>query len=170
MLNTIQSLVIIAAIVVAGLWTYVLFIRTRQKFPRADVSHLIEHRAISNNSLHVRITIRIANRGDVLLSLVSGQIRLQQILPPPAEVLNVIQQGGDPVGEGDTEIQWPLLHERELIKKGNDIEIEPNEDDEITCDFVIDSNLQTIQVYTYLKNETKRKREIGWSRTTVYDL
>ncbi|MCH7733085.1 MAG: hypothetical protein IIB44_11370 [Candidatus Marinimicrobia bacterium] len=57
-----------------------------------------------------------------------------------------------------------------MIGKDEQIEIEPNEDDEILCDFLIDKDIQTIQVYSYLKNAEKPGRDIGWGITTIHDL
>jgi hypothetical protein len=35
---------------------------------------------------------------------------------------------------------------------------------------VIGANVRVIEVYSYMKNFVKRKREIGWNLTTVHDL
>lgn len=44
------------------------------------------------------------------------------------------------------------------------------ETDELHFDFVVDSDVQVVVIYSYLKNVKKRRREIGWNVTLVYDL
>jgi len=166
-----RSFATVAAILVGGLWSYMLFVRTRQRYPRAKIKHEITHRALSDDKGLLHIAVNISNSGDVLLSVVSAQTRIQQVLPTPPEILDSVNQGLDPVQKGKTEIEWPLIGttRKSHWAKGKR-EIEPGESDELHYDFVLDSRIQTVEVYTYVKNATKRGREIGWSLTTLYDL
>ena len=98
------------------------------------------------------------------------ETRIQQMLPPSDEVLDSITKGHDLVSEGKTEYIWPLLGSHECKWKKHQREIEPNESQDIHHDFIIDAEIQVIQVWSFLENETKRGREIGWDLTTLYDL
>lgn len=49
-----------------------------------------------------------------------------------------------------------------------DFELEPDEVQEMTFEFVIPTNVERIKIYTYFPNAAKAG--IGWSRTTIYDL
>jgi len=158
------------AIIVGGIWSYMLFVKKRQKFPRANISHQISHIPISNNKILLSIRTTISNTGDVLLSLESGINRVQQILPLSGEMLDSINKGKDPVPSGKTEIDWPLIGERNLNWEKGKFEIEPGENDKICCDFIIDKNVQIVSVYSYLKNIKKHCRDIGWGLTTIYNL
>jgi hypothetical protein len=41
---------------------------------------------------------------------------------------------------------------------------------EIHHDFILDAEVKTIEVYSYLVNEQKLDRELTWDVTTLYDL
>ena len=166
-----QSLVTILAIVVSGVWGYWLFVRNRQRYPRAKLTHAIAHRAIADAKVLLHVTVTVHNIGSILLSLVNAETRVQQVFPPPPELLDSIGKGLDPVPAGKTEVEyWPLLDAHVTSFDKGSYEIEPGESQDIQHDFVLDASTQTIVVYSYFKNETKRDREIGWDITTLYEL
>lgn len=166
-----QSIVTILAILVSGIWGYWLFVQNRQRYPRARLTHAIAHRAIAEDKVLLHVTVTVHNIGNILLSLVNAETRVQQMFPPPPELLDSIGQGIDPVPGEKTEIEyWPLLDAHETSFEKGSCEIEPGESQDIHHDFVLDANTQTIVVYSYFKNETKRHREIGWDITTLYEL
>ena len=158
------------AIILGGIWTYILFIRTRQKFPRANIIHDIKHLSLPNDKTLLHIDIRLSNVGDVLLSLASGEVRVQQVLPLPDELANIIEKGEDPVKDEEREIEWPLIGERSCSWKKDDFEVEPGESDNLLFDFIIEKEVKVVEVYSYFQNIKKRPTDIGWNLTTVYDL
>ena len=164
------STVTIIAIVVAGIWTYLLFVRKRQRYPRADITHQVEHWPISDGKTLLRVVVNISNKGEILLSLVSGFTRVQQMMPWSPELLESIKLNKEFVKEGQAEVEWPLLRERNLAFEQGEREIEPGETDELAFDFIIESKVQVVVLYSYLKNRRKRKPEIGWNTTSIYDL
>lgn len=167
---TIQACVAIVALFIGGVWGYWLFVQNRQRYPRASIGHQIIHRPIADGKLLLHVTVDISNPGSVLLSLISMQTRVQQVRPLSAKLAESIQQGLEPVKVGHTEIDWPLIDSRELKMEKNKFEIEPGEHQEIQFDFILDSEVQTVLVYSYLENQVKREREIGWDSTILYDL
>lgn len=160
------------AIIFGGSWSYVLFIRTRQKYPSANISQGITYREITADKLWVRVTVTLQNTGKVLLSLVSGVSWIQQVAPLDAEISEKIKNVEDPVSQGGSEIIWPLVEERKLSWGKGEREIEPSESDQIYFDFVVDSDLRTIVVYSYFTNVKKfrRRKGLGWQIARVYDL
>ena len=78
-IEIVQAVVSVVAITVAALWTWLLFVRTRQKYPRANITHRLAHRPITDGKRLLRVIVEISNVGDVLLSLIQGQARIQQI-------------------------------------------------------------------------------------------
>jgi hypothetical protein len=157
------------AIIFGGSWSYVLFIRTRQKYPSANISQGITYREITDDKLWVRVTVTLQNTGKVLLSLVSGVSWIQQVAPLDAETSEKIKNVEDLVSQGGSEIIWPLVEERKLIWGKGEREIES---DQIYFDFVVDSDLRTIVVYSYFTNVKKfrRRKGLGWQIARVYDL
>jgi hypothetical protein len=146
-------------------------VEKRQKYPRAITSHRITHRTIATGKVLLHVIVTISNKGDVLLSLVEAEVRIQQVLPTPPEVLEKISSGVNPRQIDRQEISWPLIDKRVTIwKEGEGIEIEPGEEDNLYYDFVINSSIQTVEVYSHFKNAKKRPRDIGWNLTTIHDL
>lgn len=103
--DIVKAIVTIIAIFVGGWWSHMLFIKTRQKYPRANIRHELEYWLIENEKIFVRIRLKISNVGDVLLSLVSGKTTLQQVMPVVNPVLKSIRAGRDPIEKGKKEIQ-----------------------------------------------------------------
>jgi len=165
-----ESLATIIALITGGIWGYLLFIKRRQKYPRANVTHFIIHKPLSEDYVLVHVDLSISNSGEVLLSLLTTETRIQQILPVPSEVLDLVNSGIDPVKESETEIEWPLLTLRSCKWKKGEKELEPGETDQTSYDFILSAEIKTIEVYSYIKNITKRGKEIGWGITTVYDI
>jgi hypothetical protein len=168
--SIIQAVVTSGGIVVGGVWTYRLFVKKRQKYPRASVRHDISHRKLGGGHVLLNVRATISNAGEVLLSLESAETRVQQILPLGATLLDDIREGKDLVPAGETEVPWPSLFNRKSERKKGEFQIEPGESDSIQYDFVLPERVRTVEVYTYLKNEAVHKRNIGWSVTTIYDL
>lgn len=168
--ETLQAVLTSAAIVVGGLWSYLLFVRKRQKYPRASLAHNISHRPLGDGYVLLSVRAGITNAGEVLLSIVSVETRLQQVLPPPSDLIKALKGGQDPIPEGRTEMDWPLLRSRLSDDKARELQIEPGESDSIQYDFMLDRSVRTVEIYTYIKNEKVRKRDVGWSVTSLYDI
>ena len=170
LLRAFQSLFTVGAIVAGGIWTYMIFVKRRQRYPRANITQQIRHFPLPNNKVLLRATVRICNEGEILLSLVSGFSRVQQMIPCSDDLCEVLKERDDSNEQCEPEAEWPLLSERKLKFEKGEREVEPGETDELHFDFVIDSDVQVIVVYSYLKNAEKRRREIGWNATSIYDL
>jgi hypothetical protein len=69
-------------------------------------------------------------------------------------------------------VLWPLIQERERAWDTGAFQIEPGERDVVACEFIFEGGLETVEVYSYFKNESKKRggREIGWGLTTLYDF
>ncbi len=166
----VKSAFTVLGILVGGFWTYMLFVRKREKYPRAKITHSVTHNVLPGDHRLLHVVAIVTNVGGVLLSLESGITRVQQMLPVPPEFLNVVRERGDPIKEGDTEYLWPSLGERRMHWEKNPRELEPGENEEIHYDFVIDSEATRVEIYSYFKNTAKHRREIGWHLTTLYNL
>jgi hypothetical protein len=168
--DLIHTSVVVIAVVVSGVWGYWLFVQNRQRYPRASIKHSITHVPLSDGKVLLHVTETVRNEGSILLSLECMQTRLQRVEPPPDDLLRRIAEGKPVLAEGKTEYLWPLigLHERGWDK--GQCEIEPNESQDIHHDFLIDAEVNVLEVYSYMKNFVKRKREIGWNLTTFHDL
>jgi hypothetical protein len=164
------SVATMLALLVGGLWTYLLFVRKRQKYPRARLRHRITHRDIGLDKVLLHVDVMVSNTGDVLVSLVELVTRVQQVLPLPDRVSDNILAGKDPVKRGTSEVEWDELHSHKLKWKQGECEIEPGDSQQISHDFILDAEMQTVEVYSHVTNESKRPRRLGWDLTTLYDL
>ena len=169
-LEVANHVVSVLAVLFGGFWGYLLFVKRRQKYPRANLVHHITHRPFGGGKTLLQVSVTISNTGEVLLSLISAQVRVQQLLPPTPNVAGCLERGEDPVPDGDTEVPWPLLQERKTAWTAGEFEIEPGESDQICYDFFVDSEVSSVEIYSYLTNVRKRQREIGWHLTSTYDL
>lgn len=160
----------VIAIIVGGYWTYMLFVKRRIDFPRANITQQVTHRAISNGKLLVHVDVIISNVGDMLLQLESGGVGILQIVPLPDAVLDSFKKGTCPVKEGQTVVDWPPVGQRPVTWKKAEFEIEPGETDQVNFDFFLNPGIETVQVYSYFNNARKLGRKIGWGQTTMYDL
>jgi hypothetical protein len=157
-------------IIVGGIWTWMLFVKKRLRFPRAELTHRIMHRVLADGQRLLHLDVVISNTGECLLSLISGKTWIQQMEPVPEEFLDMLRKQEDLIKEGQTEYEWPLLAERETDWTKEPVEIEPGETHQITYDLVVDSDAGTVEIYTYFKNARRKDREIGWTLTSIYDF
>jgi hypothetical protein len=169
-LGIVEIFVTIIAIIIGGIWGYWLFVQNRQKYPRASIVHCISHRHIGSDKLLLHVNATISNVGEVLLSLIHLETRVQQVVPLADDVLDLVSTGENLVPEGETEVAWPLIALHEVRLERGKCEVEPGESQEIHHDFILDTEVKTVEVYTYLINEKKRDHEIAWDLTTLYDI
>ena len=120
----------------------------------------------------------VENVGNVLLQLGDSILRVQLILPLPDYVVNGIREGGGPVDNEQTEVQWAEIVSRERDLSQLPVQLEPGESDEIIYDFIFDDEFQTVKIYTHYSSACiglhlpffKKGGTLGWKRTTIYDI
>jgi hypothetical protein len=163
---TVKDLAETSAIVVAGVWTYMLFVQGRARFPRASITHRITHHSTANGRTLLQVKAVIKNDGTVMLRIPNGLFRVHRVLPLPDNVVDLLAKGKDPVAEGNSEVIWERASPPRRITL--QMQIEPGESDEVLADFFIDPALRLIEVYTFFGNEKAKPN--GWGLTTLYSL
>lgn len=167
-LSALETICKIAALIVGAIWAWKGFIRNRLRFPSATLEHVITSWA-DEDRIFLRVKVRIANTGNVLIKLSKGKTWLEKLTPLPSKVRTAVR-AGTPIQKGKHEISWSLIQKHELGANVR-IQIEPKESDELNFDFVIDKRISRILVYTHLENEAKGlRRKIGWNLTSVYAI
>ena len=91
-------------------------------------------------------------------------------MPLPKELSDRLLPGIDPVGPGEAEITWPMIAGREWNWRKGDFEIEPGESDALHADFVIPSEVETVQLYGFVRNPKKKNEGVGWTVTTLHSF
>lgn len=178
--DTSKAVVEIIAIVVAGWWTYRLFVKNRVEYPYPKVEHSITHWPLADGTVYLSIIVTVTNAGNVLLPLVFGKVFVQQIRPMLNDLWALIRGAGSSAlregkveglfQEGGRQIAWRELGYRESTWGEGELEIEPGEREELQYDFILDEAVQTIRVISYLRNAKRGEPEVGWRLTTIYDL
>lgn len=159
----------VVSLVVGGVWGYVLFVRRRQRFPRANVEHLVMDWPVEGGRL-VRAVVRVKNLGEVIVRVAKIRAAVTQLVPIPPDVASAVAEGRDPVDRDSSEILWDTLGDRHRDFSGEGCEVEPAETEEFIFDFIIPRDVTKVQVYTHVENVQKWKKNIGWNTTTVYDI
>jgi hypothetical protein len=157
----------VIAIVVGGVWTYVLFVRQRLKYPRAELGITAQHATIASDKRLLHVALRIANTGHVLLRPRYAELRVRQVLPLDHDIGLRLRPNWDPVLPGQHELEWPLIVDRHWHEA---FEIEPGESDTLHADFVIDCDIAQVQLYAFVGNPTGKRRNFGWPSTCFVDL
>ncbi len=165
-ISDIESIVTIIAIILGGIWAYLLFVKNREKYPKALINHEVQKVKFENEVL-VRLTIQIENIGKVILPVISGDVWLQQMQPVNDSIKQAIADFQNQNNKAD--IGWPIIAKRKFrYEKENDYELEPGEIDKFEFDFLIDKSVKTIQFYTHIENVEKSNK--GWNYTSIHNL
>lgn len=167
LIQNIEAVVTILAIIIGGLWTYILFVKNREKFPKADIKHIVEKINVSNEIV-IRLTIEVKNLGKTKLPVTSGEVRLQQIKPSTTAVLKAVEMFNEIENNKKREIGWPVLEERIFSFKKDEYELEPAEKDNFEFDFIVSDEIELIQFYTHIENGFKEDK--GWNYTSIHEL
>ena len=155
-----QSIATVIALMVAGGW----FFAQREGLSRATIEHKITHRVLSANRVWVHASVRITNIGRRRLHLQKGTFWLQKILPVESKLEVRLAKGESLVSPGQAIVEWPRIGP--LYEPTLNHSLEPGEDDEIECEFIIPSSVRTIKLYSYFANEPT----LGWEKSTIYEI
>jgi hypothetical protein len=188
-IEIIQSVVTIITFLLGGFWTYLLFVKKRQKYPRAELEQRVQHRILLDQRILLFVDIKLINIGEVLITPEFLFCQVEKILP-------LDQQDGEFFTlkrvPGETELSWQYAKGGERIEneyESSDIEIEPGESDSFHFEFIIMEPIKTVKIYSYIRNAFKKdpgfskkfkafnehrdqpeSKDIGWSITILYDL
>jgi len=168
----IASIATALGVAAGGVWAYWQFFEKRESYPKAEIVHNIESLALPENRILIRIEASVENTGTTALSLTSGVVRVESVLPLSKSVASSLKEYSGLNSEGQTFIRWPTIATRELVWKPGEFEIEPGETDHAYYEFVVPAEQQVINVYSFLTNDQKTEtgRHLGWSRSTLYRI
>jgi hypothetical protein len=139
--QTVQAFATAVAILIGGFWTYNLFIQKREKHPKAKTEHQTFYKQLIEGKALLCLDVTVSNVGGVLLSLIPKGIHIRQILPLPS----------DWFVNDDQNTKWKLIG----FEEGNSnerIEIEPGESIRLHYEFIVDSEVHTVLVYSHFSN------------------
>lgn len=193
---TIESVITIIAIVIAGIFAWRNGIIFRHRSPHINIDHDVTHRFISPSYTHLIVTATLHNSSRVKVEFRDGLFSIQKLAP--LQDLEVERLYTQPFGNNEwlTEAQWEVIESVWAIWDKDELIVEPGSTTALTIEFVIPNNIEAVLATTYLYNARamgkiehtfadiddapKRKhwllrwREVegtrGWTRTSAYDI
>jgi hypothetical protein len=175
--ENLQGIATICAIIVGGIWTYDLFIKEREGYPHAEISHKYSRLLLPDNRILFRVGVEFTNSGKSLIVVTKYLVRVQQILP----LLRCSEQGRCAQSELNSAIasidrkedrfDWPIIAERTDSLSSHYV-IEPGEKQEFDFEFVLSSDVKAVRVYIYFRNDRQSNAsdEMGWYGSDYYDF
>ena len=155
----------VVALFVAGVWTYLLFVRQRQRFPRATVVQTGMIRDLDDSRRLLTVTVALSNIGQRLLQIDYVTIVVQQLAPLSATALRDALASHDPLNAaGRREILWYRIGHRRTGFESNHFEIEPGETERVEFDFTISRSVRSIKIQTHIENVVRRFSARDWIR------
>ena len=136
------------AIIVAGVWTYRLFIEQRTSEPRPRVTQEVTHHPLTEDTTLLHVIFRVENIGNVKMDLGPALTILRRISPPDAGFVSELR-AGRPYHPGDsTRVLWPILAQRVYSFDG--VKVEPGETEYWDLDFLVPSSVELVSVQSGL--------------------
>lgn len=171
--QTVQAMATAIALIVAGFWTYLLFVQNREQAPKADMEHTFTRITLDSDRALLRVAAKVTNTGKVLFLAGDVTARVQQIIPlasleqcrRPECPSQLLSKTGNVRPDGKSIAQWPLL---DSYKGAPHFEMEPGESENLVFDLVIPISSSVVQVYTVLENRSKPG--VGWETYSVVDF
>lgn len=147
-----KVLVGITTTIIVGLWTYYLFIAERTHSPKVEMSFNTECFDFNDKFYLVTTKLVIKNTSKVLLDPTSAQIKMQQILPNTKAFGDLSFDDFNILKEGDENLLFPMLAQRDWEKENAPIILEPGESEELTADFFLSKSTELIRMYGAIQN------------------
>ena len=165
----VQSFVTAAAVIVAGFLAIVKWELFRDFEPHLTISHNVKHRSIGEIYVHLDVTVTLRNSSKVKVELQEGFLVLQKISPTTDEIVERVY--AEAFAHGNVEdFEWPVLEEQVRQWQRRELIIEPGESHSDLLEFIISSEVRTVQLYTFYYDHRFTDGDIGWSMATVYDI
>lgn len=165
--EVLESLATVAAIIIGAIWTYRAFVRQRSRFPKLEVQFVESEQSVAI-SRYIRIEVMLRNAGTVVALSEHAELRLRQIVPLPLSVEMDLNSGYDPIPDGASQVDWPILACREWRWKKGEFEIEPGESDLLYADFFVPRGVSSFEIYFFIANSAKAVQGLGWTRSAFY--
>jgi len=169
-IDIVESVATILAIIAGGAWAFHKFIVRRQKYPQANLTHEIKHLFGDDDKIILHVKTRVENIGNILIQIESGFTRLQRVLPFPKDEKELFQNGKVLRDKDSKEIPWTEIEEIKRQWEPCNFEIEPGESDEVCFEFLLNPEDHAILIYSHFENIKKTTRDLGWGLTSIYDL
>ncbi|MXY46436.1 MAG: hypothetical protein F4Y44_05505 [Chloroflexi bacterium] len=148
----IQTIGILVAVCVGGVFAYQRLQVFRTFEPHLTISHKVSHRYIGDSYVHIDVTATLRNSSKVQVELREGFFLLQKIAPETDE--NVEHLYAQVFVNGEYEdIQWPTLERFDRTWEPSELIVEPGESHPETHEFIVSKDVQTV---IYIRTSIKK--------------
>lgn len=155
------------ALAAAGLWTYLLFVRQRQRYPRASIKESGVVRKLDKDRHLLTVGVQLTNIGQRLIEIDYVTVVVQQLAPLSSTAITRALGKHDPKDAASArEILWYRIGLRRTRFQRHHLEIEPGESQHLAFDFAIAPSVRIIKVRTDVENVAKRWSLRKWLHKT----
>lgn len=156
-------------VIIGAFWTYHLFIKNRQKYPKAEIEHKIEIRdVLGENFQLITLLVTVKNISQILLPVEEYSVEIFQILPA-IDLKDKIEKGYFNQSKS-LELPNNASIFKVTKKTKSNMEIEPTEKVLLAHSVIVPKGIQTISVHSVVHNPSKSKKQFVWNNITTYDL
>jgi hypothetical protein len=169
-LQIIQAAATIGAIIIGGLWAYMLFIKQRQQYAHLKVEHHLTHVLLPQHRILLIVDVEHSNVGSVKVSLKSADVKIYALRQQTLTAEAIEQVNGGRLGADEPDPLWDIQAERKTAWTNPDERVvEPGESDQLHYEFILSDDAWPLLIYSYFENPTITDRSIGWATRTLYD-
>jgi hypothetical protein len=167
--DVISKIVTVSATIIGAIWSYYAFFRQRLNESRLNVTHEINLLDLPGHRRLLKVYATITNIGQVRVELFVWRLRAEQILPLTNTPLADLAKGA--VAFTDSQAHWNCLADGTFSDhdKSFAMTLEPGETDRAAANLVIESGVETVQVYSHF-SRTRDAHGVGWPSRTLVDL
>lgn len=169
LLQIIEKIATVGAILIGGIWAYFLFVHKRIGKHRLNLEHVVTPVPFPDGSYLLQVSLRIDNVGQVRVDFERWRVRVQQVLPVNEEVAEALDKP-----PGRPSMPWPTVDDRDFAKSSLSLKrIEPRESDEAIADIMIPPGIDVVRIYSFVESSRRirlRKKKIGWAKETIVDV
>ena len=170
--KTVQALGTLAAIIAGGVFALYKLQVFRDFQPHLTITHEISHRRIGDSYVHLDVTVTLLNSSKTHVEVRRAYYVLQRITPVSDEEIESLYDAAFKV-EDSPGIQWATLEVADRYWQHAELLVEPGESHPEAIEFIINSDIDSVLIYTYFYNSKHLKGSHsaeGWHATTVYDI
>ena len=157
------------ALVVAGVWTYHLFVRQRISRHRAEVGLSAQVIARDQESALLRVTLTISNVGQVELCPYKATIRIQEVQRVGSKLSIPASKDGGALPEHERIPAYRELVKCRIDLKEDALTLEPDESERYYADFLLAQGSGLIQVYAIVDTDDSDESDY-WDDAVLCDM
>jgi hypothetical protein len=166
--QVIQAIATVIAIIVGGVWTYRLFVLERLAYPHLKIDHSVTDLPLPEHQLRLVVDIIHSNPGSIKITPPSGFLKIYRLQDLPAENADQLNQL-QPQGLDDNDGTWVLLDNHVWRWDARTpLIIEPGESNQLHYELTLDDDVGPLEIYSYFRNPTVTDRDVGWRYTSIY--